>query len=165
MNQLRELAQPFGASLVSKAPQGKYGDYVKHSTVNERMLSVVGAHSFEVVELIRGQAAEVKTTSRSWPARDGAVVGCLARMTVEIDGRTVTVTEVGDVEQPAMNEDGRNAKDAASDAYKRCAMRVGLGLHLWSGDSYFLPAQLDKTAAEATQENVVAVVATAKAIR
>jgi hypothetical protein len=140
MTQLRELAQPFGASLVSKAPQGKYGDYVKHSTVTERALSVVGPHSFEVVQLIRGVAAKVGQSE----ARDNAVVGCLARLSVTVDGHDIQVMEVGDVENPAMNNDGRNAKDASSDAYKRCWMRVGLGLHLWSGDSYFLPAQLDK---------------------
>jgi hypothetical protein len=30
-------------------------------------------------------------------------------------------------------------KDAASDAFKRCAMRVGVGLHLWTKEGeYFL---------------------------
>jgi hypothetical protein len=29
-------------------------------------------------------------------------------------------------------------KDAMSDAFKRCAMRCGLGLHLWSQGDYYL---------------------------
>ena len=33
-------------------------------------------------------------------------------------------------------------KDAASDALKRCAMRLGLGLHLWAQEHYFLDQQL-----------------------
>jgi hypothetical protein len=148
MRQLRELATPFPPSLVHKAPQGKYGDYVPHSSVVERALSIVGPYSFEIVELIRGWTPEVvtkrgKPDEKVWPARE-AVVGCLARLTVEIDGRTVTVVEVGDVEGAAAQEDGANAKEASSDALKRCWMRLGLGLHLWSQDSYFLDKQLDK---------------------
>jgi len=148
MSQLRELATPFRGSLVKAPPQGKYGDYVSHSTVNERALSVVGPHSFEVVELIRGHAEEVvvnkgKPHEKVYPARE-AVVGCLARLTVSVDGRTESVVEVGDVEGAAAQTDGANAKEASSDAYKRCWMRLGLGLHLWSQGDYFLDKQLDK---------------------
>jgi len=39
-------------------------------------------------------------------------------------------------------------KDAVSDAVKRCAMALGVGLHLWSQinntDEYFLDKQLAK---------------------
>ena len=34
-------------------------------------------------------------------------------------------------------------KNAISDAHKRCAMRVGLGLHLYAQDDYFLLKQLE----------------------
>ena len=148
MSQLRDLAEPFPAHLVKKPPQGKFGSYVPHSTVNERALSVVGPFSFEVVEVIRGHAHSVtqnkgKSNEVVYPARD-AVVGCLGRLTCEIDGRTVSIVEAGDVEGAAAQEDGANLKEAASDAFKRCWMRLGLGLHLWSQGDYFLPAQLDK---------------------
>lgn len=132
MTQLRELSTPFKGHLVKAPPKGKFGDYVSHSTVNERALSVVGPHSFEVVELIYDA--------------ERTVVGVLARLTVEIDGQAVTVIEVGDEEHPDPKHNGANAKNAASDAYKRCWMRLGLGLHLWSGEDYFLAAQLDKNA-------------------
>ena len=144
MTQLYDLARPFPKRLIHAAPQGKYGDYVSHSTVNEALLYDIGPHSFDVIELIRGYAEEVTGRDRTYPARDNAVVGCLARLTCTIDGRTVTVTEAGDVEQAAMNNDGRNAKDAASDAYKRCAMRIGKGLHLWSAGEFFLAEVLRK---------------------
>lgn len=152
MSDLRKLAEPFPAKLVKKPPQGKYGSYVSHSTVNERALSIVGPFSFRVVEVIHGTAFPVtvnkgKDTERTYRERD-AVVGCLGELTVEIDGRTVTVTEVGDVEGAAAQEDGANLKEASSDAFKRCWMRLGLGLHLWSQDDYFLAAQLDKDLAE-----------------
>lgn len=144
MSQLRELATPFTGPFIDKTPGKGSAEYVSHSTVVERALSVVGPHSFEVVELIRGYAPEMVTTNKTYPARDSAVVGCLARLTCTIDGQEVTVVEVGDVDNPAMNLDGANAKNAASDALKRCWMRLGLGLHLWSQDRYFLDRQLDK---------------------
>jgi hypothetical protein len=130
VTQLRELATPFPDRLVKAPPQGKYGQFVSHSTVNERALSIVGPHSFEVVEIVRDQS--------------GNVAGVLGRLTVDIDGRTVTVVEAGDEEHPDKKKPGEALKNAASDAYKRCWMRLGLGLHLWSQGDYFLDKQLDK---------------------
>lgn len=151
MSQLRELATPFPASLVKAPPQGKFGSYVAHSTVNERALSIIGPFSFEVVEIVRGPTAEVvtnkgKSNEKVYPARE-AVVGCLARLTATIDGERVSVVEVGDVEGAAAQDDGANLKEASSDAFKRCWMRLGLGLHLWSGGDYYLDRQLDKQTA------------------
>lgn len=150
--QLRQLAEPFPSSLVKAPPAGKYGSYVSHSTVNERALSIVGPFSFEITEIVRGHAHEVtirkgKPDERVFPARE-AVVGCLATLTVNIDGRLTVITEAGDVEGAAGQEDGANLKEASSDAFKRCWMRTGLGLHLWSDTDYFLPSQLDKNAAQ-----------------
>ena len=127
MSDLYEIARPFPPKLVRKAPKGKYGDYVPHATVNERLLSIVGPFSFHVTDPIM---------------ENGKVVGCLATLVADIDGRTVSITEVGDVEHPDQASNGANLKNASSDAFKRCCMRLGLGLHLWSGDDYFLDAQL-----------------------
>jgi hypothetical protein len=134
--QLRELAEPFPASLVQNPPQGKQGAYVKHNTYNERLLSIVGPFDFEVLEPIRGATK----------SRPDAVVGCLARLTVTIDGERHTIVEVGTEDHPDNGHDAKNLKNAASDALKRCAMRLGLGLHLWSQSDYFLDKQLDKDA-------------------
>jgi hypothetical protein len=71
------------------------------------------------------------------------IVGGVWRLTVTIDGRTVAVEEAGDVEDPHnWRHDGARLKQAASDAIKRCAMRVGLGLHLWAGERYVLAERL-----------------------
>lgn len=144
--QLYELSRPFPAHLVKAPPKGKYGDYVPHSSVTERLLSIVGPFDFEVVDLIRGYAREYKNKQGDlvYPERAGAVVGTLCRMTVTIDGRQTTVTEVGTEDNPHMHSDAESAKNAASDGLKRCAMRLGLGLHLWSQSDYFLEKQLAK---------------------
>jgi hypothetical protein len=130
MSQLYELSRPFPANLVKSKPGKFAAAYVEHSVISQRLLEVVGPHSFEVVKPVTNA--------------DGTVVGCLASLTVEVDGRTVTITEVGDVEHPDPKNNGSNLKNASSDALKRCAMRLGVGLHLWSQDNYYLDKALAK---------------------
>ena len=131
MSQLHELSRPFPASLVKQKPGGKFAAaYVEHSVISQRLLEVLGPFSFEVKEMISNP--------------DGAVVGCLATLTVTVDGKEVRITEVGDVEHPG-NNNGSSGKTAASDAFKRCAMRLGVGLHLWATDgNYYLDKALEK---------------------
>jgi hypothetical protein len=122
--QLTALAKPYRPDLVKAPAQGKYGSYVSHYVANQKALAILGPHSFELVNLIRG----------------------------ENNGRTVSITEVGDCEQPTnWKTDGARAKDALSDAYKRCLMRLGSGLHLYvKADEapYFLYDYLTKGAEE-----------------
>jgi hypothetical protein len=134
VSQLRDLAEPFPPALVKKPPQGKYGDYVSHSTVTERALSIVRSYSQTVVREIY----------------DGAILtGVVLRIEAIIDGRPVTLEEVGDVENVDQKKtNGARLKDAVSDAHKRAWMRAGLGLHLWSQGDYFLHKQLDKLEGE-----------------
>jgi hypothetical protein len=116
--------------------------------VIERLLYLLGPVSFDVVELIGGDVPERPPNERGrserarsgTPRLEGVVVGVLARLTATIDGRTVTVTEVGDCDDPAnWRHDGERAKAAASDAVKRAAARLGCGLELWVGpESYRL---------------------------
>lgn len=127
--QLYELARPFPESLV-KAKPGKFAaSYVEHSVISQRLLEVVGPHDFAIDRIVTNP--------------DGVVVGCTATLSVTVDGRMVKVTEVGDVERPGDNN-GSNLKNASSDALKRCAMRLGVGLHLWSQDNYYLDKALEK---------------------
>ena len=133
MSQLSELARKFPDSLVKSKPGKFAAAYVEHSVINQRLLEVVGPHSFEVKQAISNP--------------DGQVTGCLAALSCTIDGMPVVVVEVGDVEHPGSNN-AANLKNAASDAYKRCAMRLGVGLHLWSQDNYYLDKALAKKAGD-----------------
>jgi hypothetical protein len=129
MTQLQQLAEPFPKHLVKDPPKGKHGKYVPHSAVTERLLAVVGPFATGIAKVIY----------------DGEIVtGCILEIAVEIDGRTVTVQEAGEASNPQSKTNGARLKDATSDAIKRCAMRLGLGLHLWSQGDYFLHDELVK---------------------
>jgi hypothetical protein len=120
---LRDLVKRIPASYVKTKPGGFQADYVSHADIQQILLAKLGPCTQEVKELIYNA--------------EGQLQGCILRMTYEIDGETVVIEEAGDVERPGANN-GANAKNAVSDAVKRCAMRVGVGLHLWSQENYVL---------------------------
>lgn len=134
MSQLSELARKFPDSHVKSKPGGYNAPYVDHAVINQRLLQVVGPFDWNVREFIT--------------SREGLIVGCVGTLSCEIDGRQVTVSEVGDVANPK-DANGENAQIASSQAFKRCAMRLGLGLHLWSGELYFLDKALNDSTASA----------------
>jgi hypothetical protein len=144
--QLRALVRPFPSRYIKANPSGG-GTYVAHEVVTQRLLHAVGPFSTTVDQVIRGDVdgIEPNPDGKSMRAKAGhapltnVVVGVLLRLTVTIDGREVTVTEVGDCEQPHnWPTDGARMKDAMSDAIKRCAMRLGCGIHLWAQDLFYL---------------------------
>jgi hypothetical protein len=158
--QLARLARPFPERFVAEVDGERY---VPHGVVMQWLLGVLGPVSFEVVEVVRGdlpaRPPDPKGRSRrareGSPALAGVVVGVLARLSAVVDGREVAVCEVGDTGDPAnWAHDGERAKVAASDALKRCAARLGLGLHLWvKPGEYVLRERLT---AEGDQEEVEA---------
>ncbi len=127
--QRERLARPFPAKYVRAPAQGKFGDYVPHHVVTQALLAIVGPFDLDIGEVFLGA--------------EGRIEGCLVTLTCDIDGRRVSVTEVGDCEQPTnWKTQGARMKDAISDGVKRCAARLGCGLHLYSGADYFLYEQL-----------------------
>ena len=129
MSQLSELVRPFPASLVKTKPGKFAASYVEHGVIVQRLLEVVGPFTFKVDSAIINP--------------DGVAVGCFATLSCTIDGQFVSITEIGDVEHPSTNN-ASNLKSAASDAVKRCAARIGLGLHLWVGENFYLDRSLNK---------------------
>src|SRR6266480_5530239 len=89
--QLAKLAQRFPERFIDRDPGGNL--YVSHSTVNEWLLGVVGPFSFELVQVLRGDVAEVapnpqgasKRAKAGTPALHQVVVGgcggCRSRST------------------------------------------------------------------------------------
>jgi len=152
LRQLTKLVHPFPSRLVHENPTG-YGSYVAHPIVEQRLINVLGAPPItSVVEILRGEAAGKGKGSDPLP---NVIVGVVMRMDVTIDGIACSVEEVGDCELPSnWPHDGARLKDAMSDAYKRCAMRLGVGLHLWAQEDFYLSKKLLKQdGAEPEQEN------------
>lgn len=149
-DQLYRLAKPFPRALIHENPSGG-GSYVAHHAVVQKLLLTVGPFDYGITEVLRGDVAAVlpnpngksQRAKAGSPALTNVVVGALCTLAVTIDGRRISITEVGDCEQPHnWPHDGARLKDAASDAIKRCAARFGCGLHLWASNEYFLDAQL-----------------------
>lgn len=155
-SQLERLAKPFPDRLIHSNPSGG-GSFVRHSVVTEKLLAVVGPFDFELVQIVRGHvdAKPPNPTAKSARGKAGsplltdAIVGAVCRLTVDVDGRRTSIEEVGDCEDPHnWPHDGARLKDAMSDSLKRCAMRFGVTLHLWSGDEFSLYKQLAESKVE-----------------
>lgn len=131
--QLQQLAKPFPDHMIHANPgSGNRGSYVKHSAVRQKLLAVVGPYRWAIVDILRD-------------ADTNQVCGCIGALTCRIDGELVTVHGAGDCENPKnWPHDGPRLKDAESDAIKRAAMNLGVGLHLWAQDEYVLDRQLAK---------------------
>ncbi len=128
--QLYELARVFPPAMIEKKPGAKFqADYVSHGVITARLLEVLGPFDWSIARIITNA--------------EGVAVGCVGRLEVTIDGRPVVIEEVGDCENISPNS-ASNLMVASSTAIKRAAMRLGLGLHLWVGESYWLHRSLEK---------------------
>jgi len=129
-NQILELQKRFPNKWIRKLSKknGRSEDYLNFATVAQRLLEVVGPFNWKIVREI---------------SEAGKVVGCVGQITCIIDGESITVEGVGTANNTGENS-GEILKKAESDAFKRCARMLGLGLHLWAGtnsdgsDGYWL---------------------------
>ena len=118
----KKLIKDFPKNVVQPAPKGKFGSYVPHHLYTQRLVDVVGGkYNFFVKEVIRD--------------KDNAVVGAVCVLEIEGLGR---MEEVGDVDLTQINRkqgitESEILKLAVSDGLKRCCMRFGIGLELWTG--------------------------------
>ena len=141
MSQLSKLATPFSEKFIETKPGKFAAAYVPHGIVSQFLLGIVGPHDFAIDTLVRDA--------------DGTLTGCLCTLTVDVDGRTTSIQEVGECENPNnWKTDGARLKACASDGIKRCAMRLGLGLHLWHkhDGNYVLADILEKREGEESNE-------------
>jgi len=121
---IKKLTKNFPKDVVKQAPKGKFGKYVPHHIYTQRLVDVVGGkYNFFIKETIRD--------------KNNAVVGAVCRL--EIEGLGV-VEEIGDVDTTQINRkqgitESEILKLAVSDGIKRCCMRFGIGLELWTGDT------------------------------
>ena len=122
MIQIKELQKRFPEKWIRKLTKGggRSEDYLNFATVAQRLLEVVGPFNWKIIREIE---------------EAGKVVGCVGQITCKIDGETITVEGVGTANNTGENS-GEILKKAESDAFKRCARMLGLGLHLWAGTNF-----------------------------
>tara|TARA_B100001939_G_scaffold211358_1_gene181838 strand:- start:3 stop:935 length:933 start_codon:yes stop_codon:yes gene_type:complete len=118
----KKLIKNFPKDVVKDAPKGKFGKYVPHHIYTQRLVDVIpGGYDFTYDE-VRG--------------KDNSIIG--AKCTLYIKATEQTIQEVGDVDMNAVNRnitESELLKLAVSDGIKRCCMRLGIGLELWTGDT------------------------------
>ena len=118
--QLAALAKKFPPSLIQQLPgKGWAVDYVSWSSVQEKLLSVLGP-------------VEWRTIDR-WEAGDRVFI--TVELVADVDGKRVTVKATGE-------SDGHDYLTAESRGRCRAAALIGCGLALWSGDKYRLDRAL-----------------------
>jgi hypothetical protein len=152
LRDITKLTWPFPRDVVKLAPKGG-ASYVPHPVVEQRLLRVLGPPSTRLVEIVRGDVAgkPKTTTGTERPPLHNVIVGVVLMMEATVDGVFTVATEAGDVGEPHnWPTDGARLKDAFSDAYKRCAMRLGVGLHLWCKDGFHLHEALERQDLEGT---------------
>tara|TARA_B100000287_G_scaffold123043_1_gene114989 strand:- start:7356 stop:7793 length:438 start_codon:yes stop_codon:yes gene_type:complete len=127
--QLIRLAKKFPDKLVSQIDKGTHKeDYVNHAVIAQRLLQVVGPYSWHCKTL----------------ESEGVVVAMKGQLTLEVDGKLIKVEGTGTDQGNKNKTIGEKIKEMESDAFKRAASKVGVGLHLWAQDQYFLNQQLSK---------------------
>jgi len=117
----KKLTKNFSKEVVQPPPPGKFGQYVPHHIYTQRLVDVLpGGYDF---------------TFDAERDKDGAIVGAKCRLYLKDADQTIE--EVGDVSATALSSkktESEILKLAVSDGLKRCCMRIGLGLELWTGD-------------------------------
>ncbi len=121
--QLIKLSKPIPETFVKVKPTGRGDRYVSHGDITQFLLLHLGPFDMRIVELIRSP--------------EGIVEGCILECTFTVDGKQVTIQEIGEVERPSKHS-GQNSKASVSDGIKRIAMRLSLGLSLWTSDEYYV---------------------------
>lgn len=138
MIQLQDLATRLPEKwIVQKPGVGFDAKYCSHGDIQQALLAKVGPTSQRIVEKIYNSEGNV-------------LEGVILEMQFIIDLEPVVIQEIGETERNTGNN-ALNLKNAVSDAIKRCAMRIGLGLELWT-ENYALDKALAKRAAELIEE-------------
>lgn len=130
-DQQRELLEPFPSKVVKQIPRGGFSaDFVSWTDKLQRLMQVGQAYNWTILAVFDS-------------GDDSEPVGCHGRLEVTLDGVARVVDGVGQ---------GRDAKNASTDAFSRACAFLGLGLHLWcqGGDKdggYWITTVLDRAAA------------------
>jgi hypothetical protein len=140
-----KLSKPWAKAVIKKLNVGyKKGgiDYVEHTQVTQRLIAIIpdlqmkaGSFIYDNYEDDEGRTKKILT-------------GIEYTIEGTIDGHYRSVTEVGmcdkafeyapkpDGSKPKVSNNGERAKECISDAVKRCAMRLGVGIELYDSTAW-----------------------------
>ncbi len=131
MIQLQDLSKRLPEKWVKEKGTGFAAKYCSHGDIQQALLAKVGPSSQRIIKEIYNSEGNV-------------LEGVILEMVFYIDLEPVVIQEIGESERDTGNN-ALNLKNSVSDGIKRCAMRVGLGLELWS-ENYALPEALAQRA-------------------
>jgi len=125
--QQRQLLEPFPAKVVKQLPGSYAADFVSWTDKIQRLMQVVGPFDYQIVAVF--DSGDEKEP-----------VAVHGRLTVTVDERVRTVDGIGQ---------GKDTKNASTDAFSRACAFLGLGLHLWCAGGtkdggYWIVGVLDK---------------------
>ena len=141
MIQLQDLATRVPEKWIKEKGTGFAAKYCSPGDIQQALLAKVGPSSQRIIKEIYNSEGNV-------------LEGVILEMVFHIDLEPVVIQEIGESERDTGNN-ALNLKNSVSDGSKRCAMRGGLGLELWT-ENYALDKSLAKRAEEQEQEELEA---------
>ncbi len=130
MNDQRQLLEPFPKRVVKQIPRGGFkADFVSWTDKLQRLYQIAPDFHWQIISVTES-------------GDDTEPVAVHGRLIVEVDGVHRTLDGIGQ---------GRDAKNASTDAFSRACAFAGLGLHLWcqgadKDGGYWIAAALDRDA-------------------
>ena len=120
MKQLTKLTKPVSPIFHETLPKaGRDLVFVSHANVTQILLANVGAFNFEPVAGSAMFDGEGNLEAEKW------------RLTVNIDGESVSVVSTGDYDGPKGKGQGFRGQVIEGNALRRAAMRLGVFLEGW----------------------------------
>ena len=118
--QLIQLTKPVSPVFIETKPKARRNlTFVGHANVTQLLLAAVGPYSWEKVpgsDLFDGEG---NLEAQVW------------RLTVEIDGKEVSVESTGDYDNMKGKSQGFRAQVCEGNAYRRAASKIGVFLEGW----------------------------------
>ena len=133
-----QLSKAWKKSVV-KQLKTSYGsiDYVEHTQVTQKLIALIPDLQLQAGSFIYDKVEDENGIRRKF------LTGVEYTISGTIDGEHRSVTEVGMCDKPFFTEGGRKvlnngerAKECISDAIKRCAMRLGMGIELYDTSAW-----------------------------
>jgi len=133
-----ELSKAWNKSFVKQLKMS-YGsiDYVEHTQVTQKLIALIPDVQMKLESHIYDKVEDENGVRRKF------LTGVVYTISGTIDGEFRTVTEAGMCDKPFFAEgnrkvsnNGERLKECISDAIKRCAMRLGVGIELYDTQSW-----------------------------